>query len=455
MSVNKPPSIEMTQFSANFPVLLLDIEIGGPISEMAPISAETAQIYPRALALIRLHSHPLGQVEFNLGAEGLTAAEQMQIFWAHLEDEISNHLLQDGWHETKVASLNRDKAIPQLASPKCLRARQSLLANPPLASIIIATRDRPNRLRACLNSLFASDYPNYEIIVVDNAPATSSTREVVDAIQRESVSVQYVRESCPGLGVAHNCGLRQAKGTIVAFADDDVLVDRHWLSQLVLGFSASDNVACVTGMILPAELDTETQGFLEEFGRFNKGTTQRIFDLETNRLEHSLFPFSAGIFGSGANMAFQTAYLLECDGFDPALGAGTTARGGDDLAAFYEVIRNGYQLVYQPSAIVYHAHSQSYQRLRNQAFGFGVGLTAYLTKILIEQPGLIPRFLLMIPTGIYHVFISPSLNEAKTKPCFPQELLSLERKGMLVGPIAYILCRLKTKKLKRSLNVKI
>jgi len=444
MSVNNPPSIELTQFSTKFPMLLRDIEIGGPISEMAPITTETAQIYPRALALIRLHSHPLGQVEFNLRAEGLTAAEQMQNIWAHLEDEISNHLLQDGWHETKIAALNRDEPIPQITSPKCLQARKSMLTDPPLASIIIATRDRPNRLRACLKSLFASDYPNYEIIIVDNAPATPSTRELVDAIQRESASVQYVRESYPGLGVAHNCGLRQAKGSIVAFADDDVLVDRHWLSQLVLGFSASKNVVCVTGMILPAKLDTETQGFLEEFGRFNKGTTQRIFDLKTNRLEHPLFPFSAGIFGSGANMAFQTAYLQECNGFDPALGAGTTARGGDDLAAFYEVIRKGYQLVYQPSAIVYHAHSQCYQRLRKQAFGFGVGLTAYLTKILIEQPGLIPRFLLMIPSGIYHIFISPSLNKAKTKPSFPRELLSLERKGMLFGPIAYILCRLKT-----------
>ena len=282
MRGHEPSSMKQAREVTSFPVLLIEIEICQTISAISP---EIAKKYPRALALIRLHTHPIGQVEFILGDGGYSGEQLMQQIWANCAMEITAHLQDDGWPEPEIAALNRNQPIPDIYSPKCLEAREALLADPPLVSIIIATRERPNRLLSCLNSIFALNYTHYEIIVVDNALITSSIRDLIKEIQKEWSNIRYVCETVPGLGVAHNCGLREAKGAIVAFADDDVLVDRHWLSQLVLGFSASDNVACVTGMILPAKLETETQVFLEGFGRFNKGTDQRIFDLEKTALK--------------------------------------------------------------------------------------------------------------------------------------------------------------------------
>ena len=85
-------------------------------------------------------------------------------------------------------------------------------------------------------------------------------------------------------------------------------------------------------------------------------------------------------------MAFSLEALQEMGGFDPALGAGTRARGGDDLAAFFDVLQHGYRLVYEPAAVVRHRHAREMAVLERQVHGYGVGLTAYLTSCLAAPP---------------------------------------------------------------------
>ena len=85
-------------------------------------------------------------------------------------------------------------------------------------------------------------------------------------------------------------------------------------------------------------------------------------------------------------MSFRTDVLREIGGFDPALGAGTRAKGGDDLAVFFDVIMNGDVIVYEPGAIVRHAHRPDFESLRRQSFGYGVGLGVYFADVVPEHP---------------------------------------------------------------------
>jgi GT2 family glycosyltransferase len=307
---------------------------------------------------------------------------------------------------------------------------------------VIATHNRRESLAVCLEALLASEYPDFEVIVVDNAPKDNTTLDFIrdhygDASQ-SGRKVRYVREDRPGLGRAHNAGLPHVTTRHVVFTDDDVLVDRYWLLEMVKGFSMADNVACVTGLILPAELETQAQVWIEQYGGFSKGFTRRCFDLNSNRPPNSpLYPYTAGVFGSGASMAFDTAVLRHLGGFDAALGAGTQALGGDDLAAFFHVVQNGYRLVYEPAAILHHSHRREYAGLRRQAYGYGVGLTAYLTKVVLDHPRLIMDMALRLPAGLAHIFSSKSPKNKHKQADYPKELNTLERKGMLYGPLAY------------------
>jgi GT2 family glycosyltransferase len=229
-----------------------------------------------------------------------------------------------------------------------------------------------------------------------------------------------------------------AKGEILAFTDDDVAVDPYWLIELVRGFSLADNVACVTGLVLPLELETPAQLWFEEFGGFSKGFTQRVFDLAENHPKTPLYPYTSGRFGTGANMAFTAAFLDGVGGFDPALGTGSPAQNGEDLAVFFQVITRDYKLVYSPAALLYHLHRRDYRGLHQQIYSYGVGLTAYLTKSLLDNPRLLFDFITKVPYGLYFTLGARSPKNRKKSRAYPRDLTMVELKGILYGPFAYL-----------------
>ncbi|MFH8500204.1 glycosyltransferase [Streptomyces coeruleorubidus] len=320
---------------------------------------------------------------------------------------------------------------------------------PPYTSAVIATRERAGQLARALDSLLAQDHPRFEIVVVDNAPVTSETRELVE--RKYAERVRYVCEPVPGLAVAHNTGLAAVRGEVVAFTDDDVVADPRWLTELTAPFAADPGLGCSTGLILPARLTTPAQVLLESHGGFAKGFTPRTYDPVRPPGDEPLFPFTAGRFGSGANMAFRTAVLREVGGFDPATGAGTAARGGDDLYGFVRVLTQGHRLRYTPHALVWHHHRETWRDLETQAYGYGAGLTAYLTAVLVNRPALLPAFLARLPRGLAHARTltavretegggAPGDHDVRTHP-WPRRLSRLQRRGMVYGPVGYLRAR--------------
>jgi hypothetical protein len=146
-------------------------------------------------------------------------------------------------------------------------------------------------------------------------------------------------------------------------------------------------------------------------------------------------------------MAFRTSVLDEMGGFDSALGAGTGARGGDDLAAFFEVILRGYRLVYEPEAIVHHPLHRDDGALRRQVYGYGVGLTAYLTKCFVDRPRLLAPAARQLPRAAAYAFKSDSPRNARRPDDYPTRLARLELLGMLRGPWAYVASRRRARRL--------
>ncbi|MEG8280057.1 glycosyltransferase [Streptomyces sp. AHA2] len=352
--------------------------------------------------------------------------------------------------------------VPQGADPKAVLAaraaaecapgpgtRSGRSGEPPVTSVVVATRERAGQLARALDSLLAQDHPRFEIVVVDNAPVTDETRELVE--RRYAERVRYVCEPVPGLAAAHNAGLDAVTGEVVAFTDDDVVADPRWLTELTTPFTADARLGCTTGLILPARLTTPAQVLLESHGGFAKGFTPRTYDPARPPGDEPLFPFTAGRFGSGANMAFRTRVLREVGGFDPATGAGTAARGGDDLYGFVRVLAQGHRLHYTPYALVWHHHRETWRDLETQAYGYGAGLTAYLTAVLVNRPGLLPAFLARLPRGLAHARAltavretpgggTPGDHDVRTHP-WPRRLSRLQRRGMLYGPVGYLRAR--------------
>lgn len=395
--------------SAFAPIKIGDFDLARPLDDLSSADPETGAVYGGAFCLVRENAVPVGIASFPTYGESVPSAELLTLL---------------------------TQARTTEAPPTPARIGVQL----PSARVVVATRDRTEMLQKCLDTLLAQSCRPLEICVVDSAPATSATRELI-AQKYADTAIVYRHETTPGLGLAHNRGIAGSKADIVAFTDDDVLVDRDWLHVICSAFSRDERIGCVTGLILPAELETRAQFWIEGHGGFNKGFTPKLFDLEANRPDSALFPYASGAFGSGANMAFSRIALEAIGGFDPALGAGTEARGGDDLAAFTAVILAGFRIAYQPAAIVWHHHRRTEDGIAGQAHGYGVGLGAYLTKTLLDHPSSAIAYGLGFPAALLHILRPGSTKNARLPSDYPSALKWAERRGIVAGFAAYLRSR--------------
>ncbi|MFN8222211.1 MAG: glycosyltransferase [Gaiellales bacterium] len=238
----------------------------------------------------------------------------------------------------------------------------------PPVTIVVCTRSRAEGLGECLASLAALDYPDFEVVVVDNAPDDDSTKRVTD-----EHGVRYVLEPKPGLDWARNTGFVAARTELVAYTDDDARPEPGWLRGLARAFE-SPAVAAAAGLVIPGELETDAQRLFENVYRgMGKGYDFRM--LGGHNRQHALRP---ELVGTGCNMAFRRATLEALGGFDPALDVGTATRGGGDLDAFVRVMERGEVIAYRPDAVVRHFHRRTMPELRQQLRDNGSGYVAML-----------------------------------------------------------------------------
>lgn len=161
--------------------------------------------------------------------------------------------------------------------------------------------------------------------MVDNAPSNLQTKETVAGFP----GVRYIMEPLAGLNFARNRALEEANSDLLAFLDDDVVVDSEWLVGLAETWSENPDAAAFTGLVLPFALDTEAQIIFETRGRFRKGFKKVRYGAYLPG--NSIHPCGAGLFGTGANMAFRCDVLRVLGGFDEALDTGASLPGGGDL----------------------------------------------------------------------------------------------------------------------------
>jgi glycosyltransferase involved in cell wall biosynthesis len=311
----------------------------------------------------------------------------------------------------------------------------------PLASLVITTCGGPGtRLTETVAGALAQTYPNFEVVVVDNRPETSGVAVDLELAFPNERRIRYAAEPKRGLGNARNRGAAAASGAFVAFTDDDVELDPDWLACLVAGFDHPD-VACVTGLILPLELETEAQLLLEEFGGYAKGFERRIWDAGEHRLDSPLYPYTVGAFGSGASAAFRRDALERIGGFDGDLGAGTASRGGEDLDIYVTCVQRGFRIVYEPAAILRHAHLRAMADVHGKVRDYGVGLGAMLTKHLFRDRASAAALLGRVPAGVIHLLSDHSPKNAARSCDYPRALILAELEGLLYGPVAYFRSR--------------
>lgn len=216
--------------------------------------------------------------------------------------------------------------------------------NLPRISVVICSYNGQRTLRQAISELLNSDYPDYEVIVVNDGSSDDTPQ-----IARSFAKVRLIDIENGGLSAARNIGMRAATGEIVAYLDDDAYPDPHWLYYLAAAFRRSSHVA-IGGPNIPPPGD----GAIAECVANAPGGPIHV--LLTDELAEHI---------PGCNFAVRRAALEKIGGFDPIFRA-----AGDDVDACWRLREIG-TIGFAPAAVVWHHRRNSLRAYWKQQKGYG------------------------------------------------------------------------------------
>ena len=388
------------------PWKILHLDLSKGIPELSGISGVQGMYI-----IFWWHEIPLGDIKILHTDFPLSASQVAQLALKSITQVVKNYLMEEDLEALPQETLNDQlqathqgiNALTKIAHPlEMLREKISMEESSAISTtVVICTRDRPESLKRCLNSISASARQPQEILVVDNAPQSEATHRLVSALS----GIRYILEPRPGLDIARNTGIFYSSGDIIAFIDDDVTVHPQWLFALQRAFK-NPRVMAVTGLVLPAELETESQFLFETHWSFNKGYRAKIFDTKYFNTTRR-WGTPAWEIGAGANMAFRRRAFELIGVFDERLDAGAAGCSGDS-EFWYRVLAEGWHCRYEPLSVVYHYHRKELDSYKQQMFYY---MRGHVSALLIQFErhkhwGNLRRLLLTLPRQYIRLVIN-------------------------------------------------
>ncbi|MBW3622436.1 MAG: glycosyltransferase [Armatimonadetes bacterium] len=224
------------------------------------------------------------------------------------------------------------------------RSPSALLNETPKVSVVVCSYNGGPTLDQCLDSLMKIDYPNYEVILVDDG-STDNTKEIVARYPE----VRAIHQENQGLSAARNVGLYASTGEIVAYTDSDCFADPDWLAHMVYPFQRTD-AAAVGGPNLTPE-----DGWVAACIAASPGQPTHV--MENDQVAEHI---------PGCNMAFRREALESINGFDPAYW-----KAGDDVDVCWRLRHAGGWIGFAPGAFVWHHRRQNPRTYIKQQKGYG------------------------------------------------------------------------------------
>jgi glycosyltransferase involved in cell wall biosynthesis len=239
-----------------------------------------------------------------------------------------------------------------------------------MISVVVCTHNRAYRLGQTLKSLQEMAVPvglPWELIIVDNNSNDSTEQVINNFTNKFDLNVKYVAERRQGLSYARNMGVQEASGAIIAFTDDDCIVDRHWIASISKEFHSDASIAGIGGRVeLYNKLDRPVSIRVHK-EKMILSSIDRLFNLII-----------------GCNMAFVRPVFDEIGMFDTDFGAGSRLASSEDIDFLYRAYKKGLKIIYSPDVLVYHNHGRrSDKQIKALYKGYAIGRGAFYCKHIL------------------------------------------------------------------------
>ena len=228
-------------------------------------------------------------------------------------------------------------------------------------SVIVSTRNRPDKINDCLKSILANSFSDFEVVVVDQSD-DYRTKEVIQEIL--SPLIRYFRMKEKGLSKGRNLGIKRAGGKIIAFIDDDCLVNKDWLKSIYKSFPKNKDIAGVFGKVLPYK------------PHLHKGQICPCVFLKYKEKIITKPTLHWKNIGFGNNMAFKRGIFEKVGNFKEWLGVGSVGLSAEDAEFVLRLLLNHYKILYKPEIKVYHNRWLTKREHRRQRLSYSCGEVA-------------------------------------------------------------------------------
>lgn len=243
----------------------------------------------------------------------------------------------------------------------------------PFISIVIPAKNAQATMRRCLDSVLRLNYPNFEIIVINDGSNDNTASILIDYKDLEIINTKGI-----GPSAARNLALRKARGELIAFTDADCLVDRDWLKELRRGFEDfPEAAACGGRQELPSDatefekkifLFMKKVGFITDYMRRARG--ERIVEVNHN---------------ASCCVMYRKDIFLKEKGFLEGLWP------GEDVELDYRLKKKGYKIYFNPKAIVYHYRPKNLKKFLKMMYRYG-----WAQGFLVRKYGVFRRIQLLL-----------------------------------------------------------
>jgi GT2 family glycosyltransferase len=387
--VNEIPN-DVVRYHGHKPIQAFIEELGDSVKQIAPECLTTFANYPTTEFLqpsgfdfccfnVYLHDldrlgayfdrlqHIAGDIPLVLGEFGVDSfrqgkSRQADLLAGHVQTVFRHGLAgsivfsyTDDWFTggTKIADWGFGVTTEDRSEKPAAAALQEGWRRAPFAqesdlpkvSVVVCAYNAASTLPECLTSLMRVDYPEYEVILVDDGSKDSTPKIAADFPQ-----VRYVRQENHGLSDARNVGVQLSTGEIVAYTDADCAADEDWLRCLVQAMR-DQGVPAVGG----PNITPLSDGWSAHCVAASPGNPSHVM-FDDRHAEHV----------PGCNMAFRRESILNLGGFDPQYRA-----AGDDVDFCWRLLDHGGAIGYAPGAFVWHHRRQTVGAYLRQQIGYG------------------------------------------------------------------------------------
>lgn len=301
-------------------------------------------------------------------------------------------------------------------------------------SVLASTYNRCDKLRFFLDAMKTSSSAwraETEVLVIDNNSNDATKQVVAEYTSLRNPVFRYLFESEPGKSRALNAAIREARGEIIAFTDDDCIPSPNWVDNILKEFESDSELSVLGGRVeLYDEKDAHQAVSLSSCRR-------------PVRNAREVFKPASII---GANMAFRKSVLQIAGGFDPVLGPGSICKADEDLDLIYRSLRRKFKIVYSPEVVVFHNHGRKTELDENKtsfayAFGRGALYVKYVLRLDPQVAGIAFGELLDLTRTLTIGAIR------RTK--FPYHRLAL--RAIFLGAFSYFQARLSWKRIPKTI----